>query len=231
MDKEQQAGILRTIQLFSTLTGEELEQVRSKMAVKRFKKNEIILYEEDTNEFIYMILTGAVKVIQTSEDGKETILAMHHARDFFGEMTLIDGKTVPATVAATEDSTISIIAKKDFYSLLYNQNKVLERLLQILCHRLRDSWEKIKILTHKDASLRIRTLFVMLSNEYGEKTPEGVTLKVKLTHQSVADMTGLARETVTRVLDRWQREGEISILKNRYICLGPDFPQKGLKGA
>jgi CRP/FNR family transcriptional regulator len=70
----------------------------------------------------------------------------------------------------------------------------------------------------------------MLSNEYGEETPEGVTLKVKLTHQSVADMTGLARETVTRVLDRWQREGEISILKNRYICLGPDFPQKGLRG-
>jgi CRP/FNR family transcriptional regulator len=229
VEKNQRADALKTIQLFSTLTGDELEQVSGKVVEKRFKKNEVILYEEDTNEFVYMILAGGVKAVQTSEDGKETILAMHQPRDFFGEMTLIDGKTVPATVVATEDSHIAIISKKDFYLLLYSQNKVLERLLQILCNRLRESWEKIKILTYKDASLRIKTLFVMLSGEYGEKTPEGVTLKVKLTHQSVADMTGLARETVTRVLDRWQRDGEIAILKNKYISLGQDFLRKDLK--
>lgn len=229
MKEDQQVDALESIQLFSTLSSEELEQVGKRVVKKRFKKNEVILYEEDTNEFIYMILEGGVKVVQTSEDGKETILAMHQPRDFFGEMTLIDGKTVPATVVATEDSHVAIISRKDFRSMLYGQNKVLERLLEILCGRLRESWDKIKILTYKDASLRIKMLFVMLSGEYGEKAPEGVTLKVKLTHQSVADMTGLARETVTRVLDRWQRDGEIAVLKNKYILLGPDFMRKDLK--
>jgi CRP/FNR family cyclic AMP-dependent transcriptional regulator len=230
VEENQRVDTLKAIQLFSTLSSDELAEVGRRVSKKRFKKNEVILYEEDTNEFIYMILEGGVKVVQTSEDGKETILAMHQPSDFFGEMTLIDGKTVPATVVATEDSQVAIISRKDFKSMLYGQNKVLERLLEILCGRLRESWDKIKILTYKDASLRIKMLFVMLSGEYGEKTPEGVTLKVKLTHQSVADMTGLARETVTRVLDRWQKDGEISVLKNKYILLGPDFMRKDLKG-
>ena len=63
--------------LFHSLTDEEMDQVISKMNVRKFKKNEIILYEEDTNEFMYLILLGKVKVIRTTEDGKEIILAMN----------------------------------------------------------------------------------------------------------------------------------------------------------
>ncbi|NOZ69168.1 MAG: Crp/Fnr family transcriptional regulator, partial [Deferribacteres bacterium] len=53
-------------------------------------------------------------------------------------------------------------------------------------------------------------------------------LKIKLTHQDISDMTGLTRETVTRVIDRFQKNKEITVLKNRFICLGPDFFRKDL---
>jgi CRP/FNR family transcriptional regulator len=220
---------LRNIQLFSSLTDEELLHISSKIMLKEFKKNEVILYEQDTNEFMYIILFGKVKVIQTTEDGKEIILATHRSYELFGEISLIDGKTSPATVLATETSLIAIISKKDFYSLLIHQSKVLEKMLQILCSRLRESWKRIEILNFKDASQRIKMLFLLLSHDNGQKTPEGVVLNIKLTHQNIADMVGLTRETVTRVIDKLRRAGEIKVLKDKCILLHQDFLQKDFK--
>ena len=220
---------LRKIQLFFSLSDEDLRLVSDKLFAKRFRKNEIILQEEDTNEYMYIILEGKVKVVQTTEDGKEILLALHQSGDSFGEMSLIDGKTSPATVVATENSVAAIVSKKDFYSLLETQKKVLNNLLLILCSRHRESWEKIQMLNHKNASHRVKILFLMLSDKYGEKSPEGgIVLNIKLTHQEIAEMTGMTRETVTRVIDKRQRDGEITVLKNKFIHLSTNFLTEGL---
>lgn len=226
LDEKEKASALKNIQLFSELPDKELNQINSKIALKLFRKNETILYEENTSEFMYIILSGKVKVIKTTGEGKEIILAMHNAGNFFGEMSLIDGKTSPASVAATEDSIISVISKKDFYSLLFEHKKVLENLLKILSSRLRTSWDTIKLLNFNNASQRIRTLFFMLSEEHGKRTADGIILNANLSHKEISEMTGLTRETVTRVMDKWQKEGEIAILKNKSIRLNPAFHKR-----
>jgi len=219
---------LKKIQLFSSLTDKEIEHLITKLIIKKIKKSETILYEEDTSEFMYIILFGKVKAVRMTEDGKEIILAVHQAGEFFGEMSLIDGKTTPASVIATEDSLIAIIAKNDFYSILSAHNKVMISLLKILCARLRKCWDTIQLLNFNNASQRTKMLFLMLSDEYGEKSPEGVTLNIKLTHQDIAEMTGMTRESVTRILDKWKNSGEITIQKNKFIRLNPAFMQKDL---
>lgn len=220
--------LLKKTPLFHSLTDEEMEQIINKMIVKQFKKNETILYEEDTNEFMYVILLGKVKVVRTTEDGKEIIFAMHQSGDFFGEMSLIDGKTIPASVIATEDALIAILARKDFFSIIFLHNKVTGNLLKILCTRLRRCWDTIQLLNFNNASHRIKMLLLILIEEYGEKTPEGTVLNIKLTHQAISDMTGLTRESVTRVIDKLQKQKEIIILKNRFICLTPKFMQEDI---
>ncbi len=219
---------LRNIPLFSSLTEDELIQINSKVIIKEFLKNEIILREEETNEFMYIVSFGKVKVVQTTADGKEIILAIHQSNDFFGEMSLIDGRTSAATVLAMKDSLVAIISKHNFYSLIFSQKKVLENLLRILCSRLRESWKRVHILNFRNAPQRMRMLFIILSNESGKRTYEGVILNDKLTHQELADMAGLTRETVTRVLNKWQKDGEISILKNKLIRLNSQFLTKAV---
>jgi CRP/FNR family transcriptional regulator len=221
--EESRIELLRKIALFASLTSDELHGIRDKIVIKNFKKNEIILQEENTNEFMYMILDGEAKVVQTTDAGKEIIITVHQTGDFFGELSLIDGKTSPAAVRATRNSMTAIISKNDFYALLLSQNKVLENLLQIFCSRLRESIKKIQLLTFNDAAQRIKMLFLMLSESHGEKIDEGTILKVKLIHQDIADMTGLTRETVTRVLDKLQKGGEIKIKKDKFILLTPEF--------
>ncbi|MEM4260896.1 MAG: Crp/Fnr family transcriptional regulator [Candidatus Woesearchaeota archaeon] len=220
---------LKMIELFSALTDDELETISKLLSVKKFKKNEIILYEEDTSKYMYIILSGKVKVVQITNEGKEILLAIHHAGEFFGEMSFIDGKTSPATIIAAEDCIINIISKEEFYSTIINHKQILYNLLLILCSRLRESWEKIQLLNLKNASERLKIFFYMLSNKYGERTNRGITLNIKLTHQEIAEMTGMARETVTRVLDKWNKEGDISVVENKFIQLKQNFFDKDLK--
>jgi len=219
---------LKKIQLFSSLTDNEIDSLINNVVVKKYKKNEIILYEEDTSEFMYIILWGKVKAVRMTEDGKEIILAVHQSGEFFGEMSLIDGKTTPASVISTEDSLVAVISKKDFYSILMAQNKVTVSLLKIFCSRLRKCWDTIQLLNFNNASQRVKMLFLMLSEEYGRKSPEGLTLNIKLTHQDIAEMTGMTRETVTRILDKWQKSGDITVLKDKFIRLHPNFLQKDI---
>ena len=223
MNESRKNSLLKQTEIFSQLNDAELEEIIDKIIVKQFRKNETILYEEDTNEVMYIILMGKVKVIKTTEDGKEIIMAMHKSGSFFGEMSLIDGKTTPASVIATEDSLIALISKNDFLSIVFNQNTVTKNMMEILCSRLRKSWDTIQLLNFNNATQRTKMLFLTLIDEYGEKSPEGMTLNIKLTHQDISDMTGLTRETVTRVLDKLQKLKEISILKNKFIQLNPSF--------
>jgi CRP/FNR family transcriptional regulator len=214
---------LEKIELLASLTEEELHLISAKFIIKQIKKNETILYEEDTNNFMYMILSGKLKVVQATSDGKEIILAIHQSGETFGEISLIDGKTSPATVIAAEDSLIVLIPKKDFHKILANHSKVLYNLLNILCSRLRDAWDKSRILTCKTPDERIRSLFLIVSLQSGEKTADGALLNIALTHQDIADMTGLTRETVTRILNKWQHAGKITIMKNKFIRLNSNF--------
>lgn len=220
--------LLKKIPFFHSLTDDVIEQIISRMTVKRFRKNETILYEEDTNKFMYFILSGRVKAVRTTEDGKEIILAIHKSGSFFGEMSLIDGKTSPASVIATEDALIALLSRDDFFSIIFLHKKITGNLLKILCARLRRCWDTIQLLNFNNASHRTKMLLLMLIDEYGEKTSEGTLLNIKLTHQTISDMTGLTRESVTRVLDKLQKKKEIIIQKNRTICLTPRFLKEDL---
>ena len=73
-------------------------------------------------------------------------------------------------------------------------------------------------------------LFLSLSSEKGTRTDKGVLLDLKLTHQDIADMSSLTRETVTRVLNKWLKQGEITLLKNKSILLSDKFLRDDLTG-
>lgn len=223
MNEKHKIDFLEKTELFSSLADMEMDLITNKMVVKQFKKNETILYEDDTNKYMYIILSGSVKAVRATEDGKEIILAMHKAGSFFGEMSLIDGMTTPAAVISTTDSLIAVISSQDFFSILFSQKKVVENLLKILCSRLRKCWDTIQLLNFNNASQRAKMLFIMLSDEYGKETAEGVVLTIKLTHQDISNMTGLTRETVTRVIDKLQKNGEISVMDKKFIRLNPGF--------
>ena len=218
--------ILKVIPLFNSFSDEELSVVQEIIIEKNYRKNSVILSEDEAKEYMYIVFSGRLKVIQISTDGKEQILVTRKKGDYFGEMSLIDGKTQPATVVAMEDSTVGLVSKNDFESIFLKNEKVLKQIIFMLCERLRESWSMLRVRSFEDAENRVRAVLTHVSSLYGIKDMRGDIIPLKMTHQEIADYASLARETVSRLISRFCQAGEIEVLENKNIVLKPSFVKK-----
>jgi CRP/FNR family cyclic AMP-dependent transcriptional regulator len=219
-------GILKSLPFFASLSDKEISDISKIITQKRFLRNEIILMEEDTPSYMYIIFSGKVKVVQISAGGREKALTYHEKGDFFGEMALIDGKTSPAAVVAIEDAVIGLIHKAAFETYLLKNEKVVFQLIATLCRRLRESWMMVKVLSFADAEQRVRATLQILSEQYGEEDARGTIIALRLTHRDIASYSSVSRETATRLLDRFIKEGEVEIVRDRNILIRPPFYKK-----
>ena len=214
---------LENIPIFSCLLPDEKTRFNQIVMEKHFKKNSIILMEDDSKNFMYVIFSGKIKVVQTNPEGKEQILVIRKRGDFFGEMTLLDGKSQPASIVAMEDATVGLISKVDFERYFMKDTHVLKQIISLLCERLRESWVMLRVLGLSDAETRVRAVLAHISSIYGIKDVRGIIIPLKLTHKEIADYAALTRETVSRLLSRLCQAGEIEIIGNKNIILKNSF--------
>jgi CRP/FNR family cyclic AMP-dependent transcriptional regulator len=213
--------LLRRVPLFATLTDAEFRNLEQIFRIRSYRKNQVIFLEEEAGTYMYIVLAGKVKVTKSTQGGKESILAIHRQGDFFGEMSLLDGRTSPATVAAMEDCRIAAIDATDFQRFLMTNEKVVRQIIQVLCARLRHVWAQIQSLSYSTAEARIRGEIRQLGLKHGVADSRGIIIDLKVTHQEIAEMVGTSRETVTRTLARLQRGGIIKLENRRIILLDP----------
>ena len=208
---------LRRVPLFAGLSDEEFRELETIFQPRAYRKNQVIFVEEETGEYMYVVIAGKVKASKTSATGKETLLAIHQPGDFFGEMSLLDGKTSPATVSAIEDCKIAIISRADFQRLLMCNERVVSQIIQVLCSRLRSVWNQVQSLSYSNADSRIRAGVLQLARRHGINDARGILINLKITHDELAKMVGTSRETVTRTLTDLQKQGIIKMADRRII--------------
>jgi len=214
---------LERIPLFSCLEPDDQAKLLKLITEKQYKKNSIILMEDDSKNYMYVIFSGKIKVVRVNPDGKEQILVIRKRGDFFGEMTLLDGKAQPATIVAMEDAVVGLISKQEFEQYFMQDEHVLKQIISLLCERLRESWTMLKVLSLSDAETRVRAVLSHISSVYGIKDLRGIIIPFKLTHKEIADHASLTRETVSRLLSRLSQTGEIEIVDNKHILLTQTF--------
>ena len=228
-NKNNHRSTLQGIPFFSCFSDEDLANIEQIIIEKSVRKNDVILWEEETKNYMYIVFSGKIKVIQMGPEGKEQILVIRKKGDFFGEMALLDGKTQPATVVAIEDATVGLVSKNDFETYFLKNDKVLKQIISVLCERLRESWLMLRVLSFDDAEHRVRAVLNNISSLYGVKDMRGTIIPLKLTHQEIADYASLARETVSRLLSRFCHAGEIEVLENKNIVLKPSFSREAVR--
>lgn len=214
-------AFLRKVPLFSELEDEELGEIGACFHERSYPKNSVIFLEDETGDYMYVVRKGRVKVVRQLPTGKETILAFHDAGEFFGEMSLLDGGTTPASVIAVAPTTILSLSRRDFRAHLSNP-KVNEALLRMLCQRCREAWAQVELLTLHHAEARIRSLVHQLCANKGEPSGEGVRIESKLTHRELADMAGITRESASRAVSRLQKLGVLRMESGSLVVLQPD---------
>lgn len=222
----QKFSIINNVPFFSTLSPESIVEVERIIFEKRFTKNQVVLFEEETSNYMYFVYSGKVRVVQLNEEGREQILTIHKKNDYFGEMALLDNKTAPATVIAIEDSIIGFLARDDFERLMANNEKIRQHIITMLCTRLREAWMMVRIMSFDNAEKRIIGVLDRLKDLYGVRDQRGVIINLKLTHNQIANYASVSRETVTRTLNRLIKNDDIELLGNRQILMKNHFISK-----
>ncbi len=208
---EAQSNFLKYVPIFSELDEETLNKISKLGLKKQFKKDSVVLFENENANTLFVIISGRVKVSRVSEEGKEVILTILGESDFFGEMGLLDGMSRSANVTAIEDSELLLIQRADFLELLNSYPEVAIALLQELTERLRAADMKIKSLSLKDAEGKVASVILQIADDTG-KIKQGTVEIEKLPYQhDLANMAGTSRETISRTLHTFAKKGLIEL--------------------
>jgi CRP/FNR family transcriptional regulator, cyclic AMP receptor protein len=208
------AEFLSTVPLFSGLQLQELESFAEAVRERAYPKGSVILFEKDPGDALFIIRSGRVKVVLIGEDGREVILGVLGVGEHFGELSLIDDQPRSAHVIAMEESTLLVLQREDFRRRVEANPAVAWALLSELSRRLRRADEKIGGLVLLDVPGRIARLLLDIAEEDG-----GSTIERALTHQTIAQMIGASRETVSRTMKDFQDSGWIAV-DHRRISIG-----------
>jgi len=201
--------LLKKIPIFASLNEKQLSHIASYCVIKKYSKDQLILVEEEAGKTLFIISKGRVKVTRTSDDGREVILSILESGDFFGEMSLLDGKTRSASVTAIEDSELLLLRRGDFIQILEDFPKIAIALLIELASRLRKSDTQIKSLSLQDALGRVASTLILLAEEIGKSKHGSMQIPKIPLQQDLANMAGTSRETISRVFRSLENDGLI----------------------
>jgi len=191
---------LRLIPLFSELSESDLEEI-SRFTVKQmYKKDNMVLIEEEVGSTMFVILSGRVKISRISDEGREVILSILVDGDFFGEMSILDGQTRSANAVTLEDTELLIIRRENFLQMLHDYPQVAINLLKELAHRLRRSDSQIKSLSLQNALGKVASTLLRIADDSGIIKHGQVVIAHLPPQQDLANMAGTSRETISRVI-------------------------------
>ncbi len=210
-------NFLRNVPIFNELSEQDLEKIAGLGIRKKYKKGGIILLEEETGAALFVITSGKVKIVRMDDDGREVILSILGESDFFGEMAILDGLTRSASVVATAKSELFMIHRRDFLKLLNDYPSVGIALLRELTGRLRKADAQIKSLSLKDAAGRVANVILQLADEIGMFRKGRVEIDELPLQQDMANMAGTSRETISRMLHKFIKSGQLTLQGNRLI--------------
>ncbi|MCK5520514.1 MAG: Crp/Fnr family transcriptional regulator [Candidatus Marinimicrobia bacterium] len=191
---------LRQIPIFEDLLDDQLENIAKLIIHRNYRKNNLILLEEDFGDTLFLIKDGSVKITRINEEGKEVILSILRNGEFFGEMSLFDGESRSANVIAMEDSEVMIIKRGDFMEMLEKYPKIAIYLLEELARRIRNSDRHIESLSLSDAEHRVGSAILRLAEDLGIHKSGIVSIDDMPLQQDIANMAGTSRETVSRMV-------------------------------
>ena len=152
MSNEMTLEALRSVPLFASLTDEAAIELRSLLATTEVVANTQLFRKEDTGDAMYLIETGRVRISIVDEDRKEITLAELAQGDFFGEMSIIDGRKRSADAKVIEDGRLAVLSRHDFLAFVRANPDVALGMLGALTDRLRRTDELIRSRVSRNAN-------------------------------------------------------------------------------
>jgi CRP-like cAMP-binding protein len=175
-----------------------------------FCKSEIIVKQGEVARYYYQVVSGAIKMNNFNDEGKEFVQGIFVEGDSFGEPPLLINDKYPANAIAIIPSTILMLSKENFLQLLGIHHDVHLAVTINLAKRLYFKTIMASEISSQYPEHRVLKLIDYFKTKKN-KLPKESTYMVEITRQQIADLTGLRVETVIRAIKSLEKKGEVTI--------------------
>jgi CRP/FNR family cyclic AMP-dependent transcriptional regulator len=186
---------------------------------RHLKAGEVLFFAGEPGDGCYQLKQGLLKVVVTSAQGEERILAMLAPGAIVGELAMLDGGPRSATVLAVRDCELSFISRAAFERRTIRHPEIYQHLIKILATRLRETDETMAATCFLTVKARLARALLELGQHVGQDDGAGrVVIRHKISNGDLAAMAGIARENVSRVMSDWKRNKVVARLSGLH-CL------------
>jgi CRP-like cAMP-binding protein/CheY-like chemotaxis protein len=192
----------------------ELKRVIAERKARLFKKDQVIYYDGDKGNGLYLILNGRVKTVKLANDGRELMTAIHSAEEYLGVNAMLSNEPYSDTATAMEDSLLCLIPKDQLDNLLNLYPDVAREFIKLLSNHIRDREEQLLRLAYNSVRKRMADTLIRLYKQQGGD--------FKVSREDLAAMAGVATETVSRTLTDFKDENLIDKKGSQITVLSPE---------
>ena len=216
--------------ILSTLKPEELAIWKTLFVNKSFRKGDIIFWEDEEAEGLYLLCSGAVKLVKAIENGDQQIVRLIGPGGFFGLPSLVSEKTHFCTCRAIDQAQLRFVSRRPFLDFLETFPGFTFQLIGKLAEEL--GLTRLRLLESglKNGRQRIAALLLWLGKEFGRSAPAGIEVDIDLPRADLASLAGLTTETTIRILSSFRQGGMIADGHRKRIILRDQAGLQSLAG-
>jgi CRP-like cAMP-binding protein/CheY-like chemotaxis protein len=181
----------------------ELKKIISERKSRQFKKNQVIYYSGDKGSGLYIVISGKVKTVKLTEDGRELMTGIFSSDDYLGVNAMLSNEPYTDTASALEDTQVCIIPKEQLDELINLYPEVAREFINILANDVREKEEQLLQLAYHSVRKRMAEALLRLYRQVNDNE------SFKISREDMAAMAGMATETVSRTLTDFKEEGLI----------------------
>lgn len=209
--------ILKQVPFFSGLNNSELNKVLSIAGVKKYSAGQMVFAKEDLGNNFFIVKSGRIKIFTTVGSEKKKTFAFLKKGDFFGEMSLLGGKTRSASAQAADESELFVIPKRNFKKLILENPDFTLKLLHTLTDRLNKADKEIESMLFHNILGRLADAILELSKDKHTKP-----VKMAIDQNELAQYLGTTRVPVCRAINTLKRSGVIDYHRGELIILNSE---------
>lgn len=195
----------------------KLEFIRSQ-PVKRFIKGETLLQQGKEPPALFAVRKGFIKAYDLASDGSEQLVWLSKKGDILPlEWLFAQDKRSPYFYAAFTDVEVYVIDKGKFLDYLRENDKALLAMIIAISDKYRHIMSHLKAAQKPRARDKVLHLLSFIAARFSNrKSPSVEHVEVPFTHQDLANLVGLARETTTLELKKLKEQGVVDYEKNNF---------------
>jgi CRP/FNR family cyclic AMP-dependent transcriptional regulator len=189
---------LREDYLFCNVSMPAIKELESIKSVAAYPAGSLLFLEGQPARGIFVLCNGRAKLSTSSEDGKTIILRIAEAGEVLGLSATVSGKPYEVTAETLQPSQANFISRSDFLNFLRGHGDAALRIAEELSNNYHAAYTEVRALGLSTSASEKLSRLLLEWSENSKRGGDELRVTVSLTHEEIAQLIGVSRETVTR---------------------------------